>query len=84
MKLTKAQIAALEILAEKDVSYSTWGGKLFTSLPSGIRSRETLYALERLRLAKWHSKRGTDTNWSITDAGRTALASPDDSGKRGG
>lgn len=73
MKLTKAQRAALDILTTGPVSYSTWGGKLFTGLPRGIRSRETLYALGRMKLAKWHSQRGTDTNWTITDAGREAL-----------
>jgi hypothetical protein len=75
MKLTKAQIAALNILSERNISYLTWGGQLYTSLPKGIRSRETLYVLGRMGLAKWTSKRGTDTNWSITDAGRAALSS---------
>lgn len=72
-RLTDAQKRALLILADSPVSYTVWGNELFTPLPSGIKSRGTLWALHRHGLVRtWVAK--NSTMWAITDAGRAALS----------
>lgn len=73
MKLTKAQQTTLEILGTGYVEFDTWGGKLMTSLPNGIRSRSTLWRLYELGLIKYQQLGAVTTRYTITDAGRTAL-----------
>lgn len=69
-KLTDAQVRALKVMP---FSYTTWGIALFTTLPEGVRSRETLYALERRGFAKMRRIDRGNVEWRITEAGRQAL-----------
>lgn len=74
MKLTKAQKTALEILCSGYVEFDTWGSKLITSLPDGIRSRTTLWKLNELGLARCQHLGVCSVRYTITPAGRAALA----------
>lgn len=68
-KMTKAQLRALGALPCK---ITIWGGKPFAGLPNGIKTRATLFALNRAGAAQvdFH---GVTEHWTITDAGRLAL-----------
>lgn len=70
--ISDAQMAALKVLP---CSITMWGGKPFSGLPNGIRTRATLFALNRAGLAKVDFA-GTTENWAITEAGRAALSIP--------
>lgn len=80
MKLTKAQQTALEILGTGYVEFDTWGSKLMTSLPKGIRTRATLWRLYELGLIKGQQLGASTVRYTITDAGHTALQ---EKGERG-
>lgn len=69
MKLTKAQMVALSALP---CQITMWGGKPFAGLPNGIKTRATLFALNRAGAAGVEFK-GLTEHWSITDAARLAL-----------
>lgn len=73
MKLTKAQQTALKILGTGYVEFDTWGSKLMTSLPNGIRSRAPLWKLYELGLIQLQQLGASTFRYTITDAGRTAL-----------
>lgn len=66
MKVTKAQKEALRLLP---ISITTWGGKPFGGMPSGIKSRSTLSALYKRGLVRVKYV-GTTETWFATDAGR--------------
>lgn len=67
--LTEAQRRALKAMP---FSFATWGGKLQTRLPDGV-TRPTLRILQKNGLAATERDRAV-WKWSITDAGRAALA----------
>lgn len=69
MALSEAQRRALKALP---VSITTWGGKPFAGMPSGIRNRGTLWSLQKQGLVGI-TYLGTQENWRITPAGRAAL-----------
>lgn len=75
-RLTEAQRRALEAMP---FSYMTWGGKLATRLPEGIRSRTVLENLRSAGLATCKRNAGT-TTWDRTPAGRLALKGADRDG----
>lgn len=68
-KITDAQRRAL---AAMPFSYSVWGDRLITSLPKGVRTTATLFALQRLGLASV-SYDIAARNWRATEAGRKML-----------
>lgn len=69
-KLTEAQERALRAMP---VTIVMWGGKPFSGMPQGIKSRATLNALwDRDLIAVKYF--GNQQNWSITPAGRALLA----------
>ena len=68
-KITDAQRRAL---AAMPFSYSKWGDKLMTSLPDGVYTTATLFALMRMGLASVGYDRAIGY-WRATDAGRKML-----------
>lgn len=81
MKLTKAQVKALRVLGRGRIEIVSWGGKLMTSLPGGIRSRATLDALTDRGLVDCRHGAMRE-EWTITPAGLSALAEQEKAGWR--
>lgn len=69
-KLTKAQLTALAALP---ATITMWGCKPLSSMPAGIRTRNTLFALLDRKLVTCQVDRAHET-WEITPAGRLALS----------
>lgn len=71
-RVTKAQAAALRVLSEAGISFTTWGTEIHAGDMRGV-TRATLGALLRKKLA-YVAYVGNRQNWTITDAGRAALS----------
>ena len=72
-KLTKAQKLALQVLADRPATITTWGGKPMGGMPEGIRSRSTIDALYQQGFVSIKYD-GLKVTWSITLPGRAALS----------